>query len=768
MRSLETTLLGGVFGLGLALSANAQTPAMQTPATQAPAGTPLLGFTAQGTAAERALEARFDSTLSADDIRDHLRQMAAEANQVGSPHDKANAEFELAQFKAWGWDARIEVFSVLYPTPKAESLELLGAAPYKAVLTEPPVPGDATSARPENALPAYVAYGGDGDVTAPLVYVNYGMPEDYKALARMGVDVKGKIVIVRYGAGWRGLKPKLAQEHGAVGCIIYSDPADDGYGPGDTYPKGAYRNENGIQRGSVLDMPVRAGDPLTPDVGATADAKRIPVSEATTILKIPTLPISYGQAQHFLAAIEGPVAPKGWRGALGMTYHVGPGAQVHLVVQSDWNQKPLYDVIAVMKGSERPDEWVVRGNHRDGWVYGAEDPLSGQTALMEEAKSLGAMAKAGWKPRRTIVYASWDGEEPGLLGSTEWAEAHAAELQAKAVLYINSDGNGRGFLGAEASYSLRTLLSQAAADVKDPETGVSVLGRDLAAMGVRGAEPGAGEDEKKRGLAASTGVLPIGDLGSGSDYTPFVQHLGLASINLGFSGEGSSGGVYHSAYDTFEHYDRFGDPGFHYGVALAQTTGRLVLRAANAQVTPMSFTNLADTVAAQVEELKKMTGVQRERSATLDKLLDQNAFGLAADPTLASAPPEREDVVPAIDFKALEDAVTKLKASAKAYDEAAASLETLKPAQRNQVNALLQGAEQALTDARGLPGRPWYRHLIYAPGLLTGYGSKTLPGVREALESRRWSEAGEFVGRTAAVLGAVSDRLDQATALLKG
>jgi len=755
MRTFRRALLGGGLSLGLAATAGAQTA-------------PLLGFTPQGSEAERALEAKFDSSLSADAIRTRLQQMSAEPNQVGSPHDKANAEFELAQFKAWGWDARIEVFNVLYPTPKAESLELLGDQPYKAQLTEPPVPGDATSARTEGALPAYVAYGGDGDVTAPLVYVNYGMPDDYKALARMGVDVRGKIVIVRYGAGWRGLKPKLAQEHGAVGCIIYSDPADDGYGPGDAYPKGAWRNENGVQRGSVLDMPVRAGDPLTPDVGATPDAHRIPIAEANTILKIPTLPISYGQAQHFLAALGGPVAPKGWRGALPLTYHVGPAAQVHLVVRSDWSQKPLYDVIAVLKGSERPDEWVVRGNHRDGWVYGAEDPLSGQSALMEEARSLGAMAKAGWRPKRTIVYASWDGEEPGLLGSTEWAEAHAAELQAKAIVYINSDGNGRGFLGTEASYSLRALLDQAAGDVKDPETGVSVRQRALASIAVKGAEPGASEDDKKRGKAAASGVLPIGDLGSGSDYTPFVQHLGLASINLGFGGEGSSAGVYHSAYDTFEHYDRFGDPGFHYGVALAQTSGRLVLRTANAEVAPLRFSNLADTVGDQVEELKKLTKTLRERSEAIDKLLDQRAFSLAADPLLSSAPPEREDAVPEVEFKALDDAVTRLKASAKAFDEAAAAAGALKPDRRNQVNALLQGAEQSLTDARGLPGRPWYRHLIYAPGLLTGYGSKTLPGVREALESRRWPEAGEFVGRTATVLQAVSDRLDKATALLRG
>ncbi|MGA0600319.1 transferrin receptor-like dimerization domain-containing protein [Caulobacter sp. KR2-114] len=755
MRSLKCALLGGAMSLAVFGVAGAE-------------GQPLLGFTPQGSDAERALEARFDSSLSADAMRARLQQMAAEPNHVGSPHDRANAEFELAQFKAWGWDARIEEFSVLYPTPKAESLELLGDAPYKAVLTEPPVPGDVTSTHTDGALPAWVAYGGDGDVTAPLVYVNYGMPDDYKALARMGVDVKGKIVIVRYGAGWRGLKPKLAQEHGAVGCIIYSDPADDGYGPGDPYPKGAWRNENGIQRGSVLDMPVRAGDPLTPDVGATKDAKRIALADASTILKIPTLPISYGQAQHFLAALDGPVAPKGWRGALPLTYHVGPGAKVHMVVQADWSQKPLYDVIAVMKGSERPDEWVVRGNHRDGWVYGAEDPLSGQIALMDEAKSLGALAKTGWRPKRTIVYASWDGEEPGLLGSTEWAEQHAAELQAKAVLYINSDGNGRGFLGAEASYSLRALLDQAAADVKDPETGVSVRDRALAAMSVRAAEAGAGEEEKKRAKEASSGVLPIGDLGSGSDYTPFVQHLGLASINLGFGGEGSSGGVYHSAYDTFEHYDRFGDPGFHYGVALAQTTGRLVLRTADADIDPLRFGNLADTIGGQVEELKTLTRTLRERSAAVDKLLDGRAYGLAADPTLTSAPPEREDVVPEIDFKALDAAAQRLKASASAYDQAAAAAGALKPDRRNQVNALLQGVEQSLTDARGLPGRPWYRHLIYAPGLLTGYGSKTLPGVREALESRRWSEAGEFVGRTAAVLQAASDRLDKATALLKG
>jgi N-acetylated-alpha-linked acidic dipeptidase len=730
----------------------------------------MLGFSAAGAAAQRALEARFDANLSADAIRQRLQLMSAEPNQVGSPHDKANAEYVLAQLKSWGWDARIEVFNVLYPTPLEEKLELTGPGGFSATLTEPPVPGDASSARQAGGLPAWLAFGGDGDVTAPLVYVNYGMPDDYKALARMGVDVRGKIVIARYGGGWRGLKPKLAQEHGAVGCIIYSDPADDGYGPGDPYPKGGWRNPDGVQRGSILDMPIRAGDPLTPNVGATEGAPRIPIAQAETILKIPALPISYGQAQRFLERLGGQVAPKSWRGQLPITYHVGGEANpasVHLVVKAEWTQKPLYDVIAVMRGAERPDEWVVRGNHRDGWVFGASDPLSGQSALLEEARSIGALARGGWRPKRTLVYASWDGEEPGLLGSTEWAEAHAAELQAKAVLYINSDGNGRGFLSAEASYSARRLVDQVAADVTDPQTHVSVRERALAAVQVRGQAADATEADKKRAAAAAReGVLPVGDMGSGSDYSPFVQHLGVASINLGFGGEAQGAGVYHSAYDTFEHFDRWEDPGEAYEVTLAQTGGRLALRAADAEVAPLSFSNLAETVGGQVDELKKSLETMRAKTETTNRLIDRHAFTLASDPTLPSAQPEREDAVPSFDFAALDAAVARLRASAKAYDDALAGGPTLKPEQRNQLNAMLITAEQTLTDPRGLPTRPWYKHLIYAPGLLTGYGAKTLPGVREAIEGRRWAEAQDYAGRTAAVLNAAADRLDKATALL--
>ncbi len=415
----------------------------------------MLGFSDEAAAAQRALEQRFDAEIKADDQREWMRQMASAPNHVGSPHDKANAEFILAKFKEWGWDARIETFDVLYPTPKSHTLELIEPTRFTAALKEPPIDGDSTSSNTEAALPPYNVYGADGDVTAELVYVNYGMPDDYKELARHGVEVKGKIVITRYGHGWRGLKPKLAYEHGAVGCLIYSDPQGDGYFTGDAYPKGGNRPADGVQRGSVLDMILYPGDPLTPGVGATARAKRLAMKDAVTILKIPVMPISYADAQPLLAALDGQVVPRDWRGALPLTYHIGPGpAKVHLEIESEWTRKPVYDVVAKIRGAKYPDQWVLRGNHHDGWVFGAWDPLAGNVAMLAEAKAIGALLKQGWKPDRTLVYASWDGEEPGLLGSTEWVEAHADELKRKAVLYVNSDTNSRGFLGVEGSHSL--------------------------------------------------------------------------------------------------------------------------------------------------------------------------------------------------------------------------------------------------------------------------------------------------------------------------
>jgi N-acetylated-alpha-linked acidic dipeptidase len=734
-----------------------------------PAGTAMFGFTSDEAATEQALEHRFDADLNASDLRGWLKTLSSEPNNVGSPHDRANAEAVRDLFKQWGWDAQIETFEVLYPTLKQHTLELVGPTKFVASLKEPPVAGDESSARTD-AMPAYNIYGGDGDVTADLVYLNYGMPDDYKDLARRGVDVKGKIVITRYGGGWRGLKPKLAQEHGALGCIIYSDPQNDGYGPGDVYPKGGFRPAEGLQRGSVQDMTLYSGDPLTPGVGATRNAKRLPLDKAKTILKIPVLPISYADAQPLLAALDGPVVPANWRGSLPITYHFGPGpAKVHLAISSDWGMKTLYDVIAKIPGAQSPDQWIVRGNHRDGWVFGAWDPLSGHVAMLAEAKAIGVLLKGGWKPKRTLVYASWDGEEPGLLGSTEWAETHAEELQHKAVLYLNSDENSRGFLGAGGSHSLQHLLNDAGATVKDPETGVSVAARLRARMLVDG-YGAAGEARKDARIAASGADLPIEALGSGSDFTPFMQHLGITSLNIEYGGESDQSGVYHSSYDTFEHYVRFGDPQFAYGVAEAQTAGHIVLRVADAEVLPLQFTGFAETVEGYVEELHKLTEDKRKSAEELGRLLDQNVFTLAADPTRVVLPPAREPAVPYLNFAALDNVVLQLKTSAKAYDAAYAKLEAgevkLTAAQVDELNGLLQGMEQTLTAARGLPGREWFKHLIYAPGMLTGYGVKTLPGVRESIESNQWAVANEYSAVTASALNAYCARLDRATAVL--
>lgn len=737
------------------------------------ASTNLLGFTAASAAEQRALEKQFDALLDPADQRAWLERMSAEPNHVGSPHNKANAEFMLENFREWGWEARIETFYVLFPTPKKVALELVAPTQFTARLHEPAVDGDRTSDKTQNALPPYHAYGADGDVTAELVYVNQGMPDDYKELDRHGVSVKGRIVIARYGGGWRGLKPKLAYEHGAVGCIIYSDPRDDGYSVGDVYPKGGYRPSEGVQRGSVQDLPVYPGDPLTPGIGATKEATRLSIPDAKTVLKIPVLPVSYADAKPLLAALDGPVAPTGWRGALPITYHIGPGpARVHLVVASDWKEAPIYNVIATLRGSEQPDEWVIRGNHHDGWVFGAWDPLAANVVLMAEAKAIGALVRNGWKPKRTLIYASWDGEEPGLLGSTEWVETHSDELRSKAVLYVNSDTNGRGFLRAGGSHSLQTLVDQVAVEVRDPQTGATVFERLRARVLVDGNEKGAEEENKKIARRVSAGAPPpISALGSGSDYTPFLQHLGIASLDIRYGGEDKDSGIYHSAYDSFDHFLRFGDPGFAYGVALAETIGRVVLRTADADVLPMRFSDFADTVGQYVEELHKLADDMRERTEEQHRLLDQHAFTLAADPTETCLPPARDSSVPYFNFAPLDNALSKLRRSAKACDEACAKsadsdFKSSEP-KLPRLNGLLQGLEQTLVYSSGLPGREWYRHMIYAPGLHTGYGVKTLPGVREAIEQRHWPEVDRYMIIIAGALNAYSDRLDEVTSALK-
>ena len=720
-------------------------------------------------ASPSSLEAQFDAQISSQDQIAWLKTMSSEPNHVGSPHDKANAEMVLALFTSWGWDARIETFRVLYPTPISTTIEMLAPARIRLGGQERAVAGDDTSGDTGHALPPYLAYQGDGDVAADLVYVNQGMPDDYDALARRGISVKGKIVIARYGGGWRGLKPKLAQEHGAVGCLIYSDPVDDGYGADDVYPQGGARPSYGVQRGSVVDLSLYPGDPLTPGVGATEHAERLTRETSPVILKIPALPMSYGDAGQLLSRLGGPLAPGNWRGGLPFAYHVGGDGQVrvHLAVQSDWSMKDIYDVIAVMKGEKYPNQWVLRGNHHDAWVFGAQDPLSGHAAMLSEAKALGAMVRAGWKPARTIVYASWDGEEPGLLGSTEWAEEHANELKAKALLYINTDNSGRGLMYAAGSQDFQHLVNAAAADVTDPETGKSVLERLRAYARTTAFD---GEDVPAATLAAAEkgGELPIGPLGSGSDYSAFLQHLGVPSLNIGFGGEDDSGGEYHSVYDSFHHFTTFNDPGLVYGAVLSKTIGRMVLRMADADTPPQQFDQFADQVASYLDEVKKLTEKRRDQDAKRATLIASGAFKVAADPKHPVDAPAALPPTPFVEFAPLENAIAKLRASATAYNTAyVAHGATLSPEARIKLNGLLGDIDQLLLDDRGLPGRPWFKNLIYAPGRFTGYGAKTLPGVREAIEERRFADANEYAVRTATAIDAYAKRLDAALTVLE-
>ena len=719
----------------------------------------LPGFGAERAAAQRALEARFDAALEADNLRDWLRQLSSRPHHVGSPFGREVAEFVAERFRSWGYDTGIETFHVLFPTPRVRRLEMTAPERFTASLAEPVLAEDATSGQVAEQLPSYNAYSIDGNVSGELVYVNYGVPGDYDELARRGIDVAGRIVIARYGGSWRGIKPKVAAERGAVGCLIYSDPRDDGYVQGDVYPGGAYRMDRGVQRGSVADMPLFPGDPLTPFVGATEMAERLALDEAPTLTRIPVLPISYADAAPLLRALGGPVAPPSWRGGLPLTYHLGPGpAAVELEVAFDWQTVPAYNVIGKLVGSEEPDQWVLRGNHHDAWVNGARDPISGLVALLEEARVIGELAAGGWRPRRTLVFAAWDAEEPGLIGSTEWAELHAEGLQANAVAYINTDGNGRGLLNMGGSHTLERFINDVARDVTDPQTGISVSER----LHARRLTRGASDD-----LDAASDH-PIAALGSGSDYTPFLQHLGIASLNLSYSGE-SGGGSYHSVYDSYDHYVRFGDPAFAYGTALASTAGRAVLRLAEADILPFVFAPFSDTVARYVDEVIELTGRMREETARTNRLLADGRYQAAADPTTTFVPPAREDPVPYLNFAPLQNAVARLQVASAASDRglrAAVDEGVLSTAARRAVNRRLLRTERLLTRDAGLPRRPWFRHQIYAPGFYTGYGVKTLPGVREAIEQRAWNEASEQLGHAAAALEGLAAELDAITAEL--
>ena len=710
----------------------------------------LQGFTIGNSATERQWESKFRALPSAENQRQYMQRLTAHPHHVGSPYDKDNAEWILANFKQWGWDAQIERFDVLFPTPKERVLEMVAPTHFTAKLQEPPVAVDPTSNQTSEQLPSYNAYSIDGDVTGPLVFVNYGLPEDYKELDRLGVSVKGAIVIAKYGNSWRGIKPKVAAEHGALGCLIYSDPADDGFAIDNVFPQGPMRPPDGVQRGSVMDFPSSSpGDPLTPGVGATEEAKRLPVKDAPSLTKIPVLPISYGDAQPLLAALTGPMGPQSWRGGLAIPYHVGAGAaRVHLKVSFNWDIKPVYDVIARINGSEQPDQWVIRGNHHDAWVNGAGDPTSGQVALLEEARSFGELLKQGWRPKRTIIYCAWDGEEPMLLGSTEWAEQHDKELREHAVVYLNSDGTGRGYLGMSGSHTLEHFVNDVAHDINDPESNVTIWQRLHLKRIADARTPDARRELRQRG------DMRIGALGSGSDYTAFIDHLGVASLNLGFGQEDDDAGVYHSVYDDFYWFTHFSDTDFVYGRALSQTFGTAVMRLADADLLPFEFTDFADTITTYSKELKKLADDEREQIMETNREIDDGTFATINDPRRPQIAPPKESVPPHLNFAPLDDATDALTTSAQRYRDAvqknwAAGIST------NVLQDLNRGlieSERRLTTEQGLPRRSWYEHMIYAPGVYSGYGAKTIPGVREAIEQKNWDEANAEIARVAQVL----------------
>jgi N-acetylated-alpha-linked acidic dipeptidase len=719
---------------------------------------PLRGYTAEHSASEITWEQKFRALPEPSRVRSNMQRLSARPHHVGSPYDKDNAEWLLAQLKSYGLNAKIEQFDTLFPTPKSRTLELLGPTKFTAALQEPALAVDPTSDQQKEQLPTYNAYSSDGDVTAPLVYVNYGAPADYEQLESMGVSVKGAIVIARYGQTWRGIKPKLAAEHGAIGCIIYSDPRDDGYFVGTTFPDGPMRPPNGVQRGSVMDMVTYPGDPQTPGIGAVPGAKLIPLADVQTITKIPVLPISYTDARPFLEALGGQTVPESWRGGLPITYKVGPSTiKAHLALAFNWDRKPLYDVVARIPGSTLPDQWVIRGNHHDAWVNGADDPLSGTSAELEEARALGELLKQGWKPQRTIIYCFWDGEEPGLLGSTEWVETHADELAEHAVAYFNSDSNARGYFRAEGSHSLENFVDSVTKDIDDPETKMSVWKRERLVASAR-ATP------DTRAEIRSRADTPLPALGSGSDYTAFIDHVGVASVNLGYGGEDPGSGQYHSIYDDFYYYSHFMDTDFVYGRALAQTAGTMMMRMADADVIPYQFGDLAETIHTYNAEVKRLADAERAQIKERNSELADGAYKALENPKKTMVPPASEPVPPYFNFAPLDQAADDLTAAAADYDKAftahAASGQTA-------VDMQLVKAEQAMLDPAGLPKREWFKNMIYAPGFYTGYGVKTLPAVREAIEQKQWTDVDTEIARTAAAIEREASLLKDATHTLE-
>jgi N-acetylated-alpha-linked acidic dipeptidase len=690
------------------------------------------GFAPARVEAERALEQKLRAVPDAQHAESDLRHLTSEPHIAGSEASHRVAEWLRDQYHSYGFDADIVSYSVWLPQPRAVKLEMI--APEKKTLASPEQPFEVDKdTYDKRAVVAYNAYSPSADVSASVVYVNYGMPEDYQQLEGLGISVEGKIAIARYGHGYRGIKTKLAEEHKAVGLVIFSDPQDDGYMAGDAFPRGPWRPMSGIQRGSVLYTEIYPGDPLTPGTGATPDAKRLAPADATNLPRIPTLPINAQDAAVILAQLGGPHVPKGWQGGLPFTYHVGPGqAEVHMKLVMDYQQRPLYDVIAKLHGTD-DGEWIMMGNHHDAWVFGAVDPNSGTSVMLETARALGELARSGWKPRRTIVMCEWDGEEPGLLGSTEWVEANRAELQSKALIYMNTDVGVAGpNFGASATPSLKQFVRDAARDVQDPRASRSIY--DVWRERLAQARENANGTARRDPPPDPSGEVPLGALGAGSDFCPFFDHAGIPSMDMGFGGDY---GVYHALYDDFYWMKHFGDPTFAYHATAARILATMALRFDEADLLPFDYAAYASEIAHAANDVVVRAGAQTNGETKL---------------------------------KAVTEAATELSAAASRATQALKNIssETIDPAKAMKINRALSSVEQAFLAPEGLSGRPWYKHTIYAPGSYAGYAAEVMPGVSEALDRRDAATLRREEESLAAALRRAAARLDDIARIASG
>jgi len=713
-----------------ALSGHAQEAQPSAPVNAIPAESArIAGFAPARAAAEEQLEQKFLAIPTAARAESNLRHLTSAPHLAGTEASHRVAEWLRDRYRSFGFDADIVSYSVWLPMPREIRLEMIKPKREKLANPEPPVPGDSTSYDPR-ATPGYNTYSPSGDLTASVVYVNYGMVQDYQQLQRMGVSVEGRIVLARYGRCYRGIKAKLAEEHHAAGLILYSDPQDDGYAAGDTFPNGPWRPMGGIQRGSILYTQIYPGDPLTPGLASVPGAKRIAPADAASLPHIPTMPISAADASVILRAMNGRHVPQDWQGALPFTYHIGGGrVRLHMKLVMDYRERPIYDVIAKLHGS-LDDQWVILGNHHDAWVYGAADPNSGTASLLETARALGELVRSGWTPRRTIVICNWGAEEPGLIGSTEWVEQHRAELQSKAIVYINTDVGVSGpNFAASASPSLNDLIRAATRQVPDPNTGETVYdawsehsaGGRVELSGVAPENPG----------ERSAGDTAVGALGSGSDYSAFFDFAGVPAIDLAFSGDY---GVYHSLYDDFYWMKHFGDPTFAYHVALARVLGILALRFDEAGVVPFDYSIYSSQISLDAQRLADRVSQGSEESAALQPVLDAAAK--------------------------LSDA-----ASREAMAVGALEGQSIDPTLANRLSLELANVEQSFLDPDGLIGRPWYKHTIFAPGTYAGYSAEMLPGITEAIDNHDLATLRTESDAVIQALSRASTSLDRITQL---